>query len=128
MEVIYSIFVPLFDYDYSTVFSTVKPRVLKICEQSCHNLLTYPIKASTHRKREPDLHPAPSKESLCLSNNDPADGTDLKLRLLVRHIIEIREIMNSSLCGCPIARKSSSCAGQLYKAFSLFSYAFSCDT
>jgi len=28
MEVIYSIFVPLFDYDYSTVFSTVKRRVL----------------------------------------------------------------------------------------------------
>ena len=30
MEVIYSIFVPLFDYDYSTSFSTVKPRVLII--------------------------------------------------------------------------------------------------
>ena len=28
MEVIYSIFVPLFDYDYITSFSTVKPRVL----------------------------------------------------------------------------------------------------
>ena len=28
MEVIYSIFVPLFDYDYITIFSTVKPRVL----------------------------------------------------------------------------------------------------
>ena len=28
MEVIYSIFVPLFDYDYSTVFSTVKGKVL----------------------------------------------------------------------------------------------------
>ena len=28
MEVIYSIFVPLFDYDYSTLFSTVKSRVL----------------------------------------------------------------------------------------------------
>ncbi len=28
MEVIYSIFVPLFDYDYITNFSTVKPRVL----------------------------------------------------------------------------------------------------
>ena len=28
MEVIYSIFVPLFDYDYSTIISTVKPRVL----------------------------------------------------------------------------------------------------
>ena len=34
MEVIYSIFVPLFDYDYSTIFSTVKSRVLKIYEQS----------------------------------------------------------------------------------------------
>ena len=28
MEVIYSIFVPLFDYHYITIFSTVKPRVL----------------------------------------------------------------------------------------------------
>ena len=28
MEVIYSIFVPLFDYDYITIFSTVKLRVL----------------------------------------------------------------------------------------------------
>ena len=28
MEVIYSIFVPLFDYDYITSFSTVKSRVL----------------------------------------------------------------------------------------------------
>ena len=28
MEVIYSIFVPLFDYDYITFFSTVKLRVL----------------------------------------------------------------------------------------------------
>ena len=28
MEVIYSIFVPLFDSDYSTSFSTVKGRVL----------------------------------------------------------------------------------------------------
>ena len=28
MEVIYSIFVPLFDYDYTTIFSTVKLRVL----------------------------------------------------------------------------------------------------
>jgi len=28
MEVIYSIFVPLFDYDYITIFSTVKSRVL----------------------------------------------------------------------------------------------------
>ena len=28
MEVIYSIFVPLFDYDYITIFSTVKQRVL----------------------------------------------------------------------------------------------------
>ena len=34
MEVIYSIFFPLFDYDYITVFSTVKPRVLNVCEQS----------------------------------------------------------------------------------------------
>ena len=34
MEVIYSIFVPLFDYDYITSFSTVKSRVLKIYEQS----------------------------------------------------------------------------------------------
>ena len=33
MEVIYSIFVPLFDYDYSTSFSTVKPRVLISREQ-----------------------------------------------------------------------------------------------
>ena len=32
MEVIHSIFVPLFDYDYSTLFSTVKGRVLKIRE------------------------------------------------------------------------------------------------
>ena len=40
MEVIYSIFVPLFDYDYSTVFSTVKPRVLKLCEQILRILLT----------------------------------------------------------------------------------------
>ena len=30
MEVIYSIFVPLFDYDYITIFSTVKLRVLII--------------------------------------------------------------------------------------------------
>lgn len=28
MEVIYSIFIPLFDYDYSMFFSTVKRRVL----------------------------------------------------------------------------------------------------
>ena len=28
MEVIYSIFVPLFDYDYITIFSTVKLRAL----------------------------------------------------------------------------------------------------
>ena len=28
MEVIYSIFVPLFDYDYITISSTVKLRVL----------------------------------------------------------------------------------------------------
>ena len=28
MEVIHSIFVPLFDYDYTTGFSTVKLRVL----------------------------------------------------------------------------------------------------
>ena len=34
MEVIYSISVPLFDYDYSTIFSTVKVRVLKIRERS----------------------------------------------------------------------------------------------
>ena len=34
MEVIYSVFVPLFDYDYITIFSTVKSRVLKIDEQS----------------------------------------------------------------------------------------------
>ena len=34
MEVIYSIFVPLFDYDYTTGFSTVKPRALKLYEQS----------------------------------------------------------------------------------------------
>ncbi len=34
MEVIYSIFVPLFDYDYITIFSTVKSRVLKLYEQS----------------------------------------------------------------------------------------------
>ena len=38
MEVIYSIFVPLFDYDYITIFSTVKLRVLifawTICEHS----------------------------------------------------------------------------------------------
>jgi len=34
MEVIHSIFVPLFDYDYITSFSTVKSRVLKIDEQS----------------------------------------------------------------------------------------------
>ena len=34
MEVIYSIFVPLFDYDYITVFSAVKSRMLKIYEQS----------------------------------------------------------------------------------------------
>ena len=34
MEVIYSISVPLFDYDYSTIFSTVKARVLKIRERS----------------------------------------------------------------------------------------------
>ncbi len=60
MEVIYSIFVPLFDYDYITSFSTVKPRVLKICEQSCHNLLTRTIKAYAHRKREPSIHSAPS--------------------------------------------------------------------
>ena len=40
MEVIYSIFVPLFDYDYSTFFSTVKPRVLIVCEQLLHILLT----------------------------------------------------------------------------------------
>ena len=40
MEVIYSIFVPLFDYDYSTVFSTVKRRVLIVCEQLLHILLT----------------------------------------------------------------------------------------
>ena len=30
MEVIHSISVPLFDYDYSTIFSTIKARVLKI--------------------------------------------------------------------------------------------------
>ena len=29
MEVIYSISVPLFDYNYSTIFSTVKAGVLK---------------------------------------------------------------------------------------------------
>ena len=40
MEVIHSIFVPLFDYYYSTAFSTVKRRVLKVCEQSLHILLT----------------------------------------------------------------------------------------
>ena len=40
MEVIHSISVPLFDYHYSTVFSTVKVRVLKVCEQSLHILLT----------------------------------------------------------------------------------------
>ncbi len=34
MEVIYSIFVPLFDYDYITSFSTVKSRELKLYEQS----------------------------------------------------------------------------------------------
>ena len=34
MEVNYSISVPLFDYDYSTIFSTVKVRVLKIRERS----------------------------------------------------------------------------------------------
>ena len=34
MEVIYSIFVPLFDYDYITIFSAVKSRMLKIYEQS----------------------------------------------------------------------------------------------
>ena len=34
MEVIYSIFVPLFDSDYITIFSAVKSRVLKIYEQS----------------------------------------------------------------------------------------------
>ena len=40
MEVIHSIFVPLFSYYYSTTFSTVKVRVLKVCEQSLHILLT----------------------------------------------------------------------------------------
>ena len=40
MEVIHSISVPLFDYHYSTVFSTIKVRVLKACEQSLHILLT----------------------------------------------------------------------------------------
>lgn len=40
MEVIHSISVPLFDYHYSTAFSTVKRRVLKVCEQSLHILLT----------------------------------------------------------------------------------------
>ena len=63
MEVIYSIFVPLFDYDYITSFSTVKPRVLKICEHSCHNLLTRTIKASAHTKREPSTHSTPSQLS-----------------------------------------------------------------
>ena len=31
MEVIHSIFFPLFVPDYNTIFSTVKARVLKIC-------------------------------------------------------------------------------------------------
>jgi hypothetical protein len=39
MEVIHSISVPLFDYHYTTAFSTVKPRVLKVCEQTSHILL-----------------------------------------------------------------------------------------
>ena len=67
MEVIYSIFFPLFDYDYITDFSTVKPRVLNMCEQSLHILLTYIIKALPYMEREPDIHLAPSKESVYLS-------------------------------------------------------------
>ena len=49
MEVIHSIFVPLFNSYYSTGFSTVKPRVLKLCEQSLHILLT---RISAHRFAE----------------------------------------------------------------------------
>ena len=66
MEVIYSIFVPLFDYDYITVFSTVKSRVLKIYEQSYHILLTCPINEPTHMRREPNVHSAPAKNSPCV--------------------------------------------------------------
>ena len=39
MEVIHSIFVPLFDCHYSTEISTVKVRVLILCEQTWHILL-----------------------------------------------------------------------------------------
>ena len=65
-SVIYSIFVPLFDYDYITVFSTVKSRVLKIYEQSYHILLTCPINEPTHMRREPNIHSAPAKNSPCV--------------------------------------------------------------
>ena len=57
MEVIYSIFVPLFDYDYSTSFSTVKPRVLKSCEQIWYILLTRICRAFSNMKKEPGIPP-----------------------------------------------------------------------
>ena len=90
MEVIYSIFVPLFDYDYITSFSTVKLRVLNSCEQICYILLIRIVWAFLNMKKEPDFHPAPMNQ-IGLPFNDPADGNDLKLRLLIRHIVGIVE-------------------------------------
>ena len=90
MEVIYSIFVPLFDYDYITDFSTVKPRVLKSCERIWYILLTRICRAFSNMKKDPGIPPAPMNR-IGLLFNDSADGNDLKLRLLIRHIVGIVE-------------------------------------